>query len=206
MDADSPRVSARTSAIPHQHDTRCRLRVGWPHVRPRLVGVRGNRRGYREHPGQNQSKNAHFRVSGEARGSRSRSITVQRRRFVPVHAAQSRHPRITAIAPRASGYSALRDPRSGRAAGYPRELERASPARHRRRVVFIQIAACQHGPSAEPLDRPDGPWRQPGSDHERHRRCAPDRRRRSAIMVLELGQIDDRAKGAKAPGEQATTK
>jgi hypothetical protein len=46
--AESPRAPARTAAIPRQHDTRRRLRVGWPHIRPRPVGVRSNRHGYRE--------------------------------------------------------------------------------------------------------------------------------------------------------------
>jgi|HubBroStandDraft_6_1064221.scaffolds.fasta_scaffold18921_6 hypothetical protein len=55
-----PRMPARTATIPHQHDIRRRSCVAWPHVRPRPVGVRDIRHGYREQDGERQAANTHF--------------------------------------------------------------------------------------------------------------------------------------------------
>jgi hypothetical protein len=63
------RMPARTAAIPHQHDVRRCPRDAWPHVRPRPVGVRRNRRNDRERPGQSRPKNVHIGFSCEATGS-----------------------------------------------------------------------------------------------------------------------------------------
>jgi hypothetical protein len=78
-----PRVPARTATIPHPHDIRRRSCVAWPHVRPRPVGVRGIRHGYREWDGERQAENTHFGSHYDAMGLCARAITVYRRPFIP---------------------------------------------------------------------------------------------------------------------------
>jgi hypothetical protein len=60
MGTNCPRGPARTAAIPHQHDTRRRFRVGWPYTGARPVRVRGYRHGYYKQSSQGHSERAHF--------------------------------------------------------------------------------------------------------------------------------------------------